>query len=84
MNARTPRTEADFAVMKKLGENIRKLRKHRGLTVVELGEKIGRSSNVIACYERGEYFPPPAMLAKLVVVLHTTWGTLFYGAEDAK
>lgn len=46
-------------------ENIKKLRKARGWTQTELGEKIGVSKNSISAWEQGKSEPKGESLSKL-------------------
>lgn len=45
--------------------NLRALRKSKGLTMKQLGEKIGVAESTISLYERGEREPDNATLIKL-------------------
>ncbi len=49
---------AMYFLFMSIGENIRKLRKAKGLTQAELGAKIGTRQKVIADYENGISKPP--------------------------
>lgn len=51
--------------MKYLGEKLRRLRKKRGYTLRELGEKLNMSFSILAMYERGERTPPVDKLVLL-------------------
>lgn len=57
------RTLEDF------GKRLTQLRRERGLTQAQLGEKVGVSNRVIAYYEQDGAQPPGAMLAELAVAL---------------
>lgn len=52
-----------------IGENIRRLRKVRGLTLKELGDMIGVSESYIRAYESGRRNPKPASLQTLADAL---------------
>ena len=52
-----------------IGENIRRLRKARGLTLKELGDMIGVSESYIRAYESGRRNPKPASLQTLADAL---------------
>jgi transcriptional regulator with XRE-family HTH domain len=54
-----------YILFMSIGENIRKLRKAKGLTQAELGEKIGTRQKVIADYENGISKPPRDRLLSL-------------------
>ena len=52
-----------------IGENIRRLRKARGLTLKELGDMIGVSESYIRAYESGRRNPKPSSLQTLADAL---------------
>lgn len=52
-----------------IGENIRRLRKARGLTLKELDDMIGVSESYIRAYESGRRNPKPASLQTLADAL---------------
>lgn len=52
-----------------VGENIRKMRKIRGMTQAELGKKIGVSYQQIGQYENGKRNPKLQTIAKIAVAL---------------
>lgn len=52
-----------------VGENIRRIRKARGLTIKELGERIGVSESYIRAYETGRRNPKESSLQKIADVL---------------
>ncbi|MDG5817133.1 helix-turn-helix transcriptional regulator [Chitinispirillales bacterium ANBcel5] len=54
-----------YFIFMTIGENIRKLRKARGLTQAQLGEKVGARQKVIADYENGFSKPPRDRLIAL-------------------
>jgi len=58
-------------------ENIKKFRKFRGLSQAELGEKIGRSKNVVSNWERGENEPDLDAIAAACKVLGVTPNQMF-------
>ena len=47
------------------GENIRRIRKERGLTQKQLGELVGASEAYIRAYESGRRNPKPSSLEKI-------------------
>ena len=55
-----------------LGERIKNLRKSKGLTQSELGEKLGLTKVSISCYENGTRFPDLETFELLVDALETT------------
>lgn len=52
-----------------VGENIRRLRKERGLTLRELGDKVGVSEAYIRAYESGRRNPKQKSLEALAQAL---------------
>lgn len=53
-----------------IGENIRRIRKERGLTLAQLGESIGVSEAYIRAYESGRRNPKQKNLEALATALH--------------
>ena len=53
-----------------IGENIRRIRKERGLTLKQLGEEIGVSEAYIRAYESGRRNPKQEKLEALAIALH--------------
>ena len=51
---------------KAVGQRLRELRESRNLTLESLAEKVGIAYNTIGSYERGERFPKPINLQKLL------------------
>lgn len=58
--------------MKLVGNQISMLRKQKGLTQNELGERLGISFQAVSKWERGETLPDTAILLDLAEVLETT------------
>ena len=52
-----------------VGENIRRIRKERGLTQKQLGELVGASEAYIRAYESGRRNPKPSSLEKIANAL---------------
>ena len=52
-----------------VGENIRRIRKERGLTQRQLGELVGASEAYIRAYESGRRNPKPASIEKIAEAL---------------
>ena len=52
-----------------IGENIRRIRKERGLTQKQLGELVGASEAYIRAYESGRRNPKPSSLEKIADAL---------------
>jgi transcriptional regulator with XRE-family HTH domain len=55
-----------------IGERITTLRKARGITQVELAEKLGISQALVSKYERGELLLHAELLGQFAVVLRTS------------
>ena len=60
-----------------LGENIRRIRKERGLTMRQLGEKVGVSESYMRAYEVGERHPKQDKIEKIAIALHVEIKALF-------
>lgn len=58
--------------IKSVGSQISMLRKQKGLTQNELGERLGISFQAVSKWERGETLPDTAILLDLAEVLETT------------
>ena len=62
--------------MSTFGENLRKLRKERKLSMDALAEKAGTSKQVLSRYENGERVPKISMVQKLADALGVSIGNL--------
>lgn len=58
--------------MEKIGQQICYLRKARGLTQADLGERLGVSFQAVSKWERGEALPDVSLLSDLSDALETT------------
>ena len=67
--------------IKKIGEHIAALRKSKGLTQSELGERLGVSFQAVSKWERGETLPDITNLPDLANVLETTVDFILCGSE---
>ena len=67
--------------IRKVGENIALLRKTKGITQSELGERIGVSFQAVSKWERGETLPDTALLPGLAKILETTIDFILLGNE---
>ena len=67
--------------IKKVGEQIAVLRKAKGLTQSELGERIGVSFQAGSKWERGETLPDVTLLPDLAKILETTVDFILLGSE---
>lgn len=65
----------------KMGAYITVLRKAKGMTQGELGERLEISSQAISKWERGECTPDTSLLLGLADVLNTTVDSLLRGGE---
>ena len=65
----------------KVGEQIAVLRKSKGLTQSELGERLGVSFQAVSKWERGETLPDTALLPDLAKILETTIDFILCGNE---
>lgn len=68
-----------------IGENIRRIRKERGLTLKQLGDEVGVSEAYIRAYESGRRNPKQQSLEALAKALHVNvealTGADFYGVK---
>lgn len=67
--------------IEKVGEQIAVLRKSKGLTQSELGERIGVSFQVVSKWERGDTLPDITLLPDLAKILETTIDFILLGNE---
>ncbi len=67
--------------IEKVGEQIYLLRKSKGITQSELGERVGVSFQAVSKWERGETLPDVAVLPDLAKVLETTVDYILTGGE---
>ena len=58
--------------MKRVGNQIALLRKSKGLTQSELGERLGISFQAVSKWERGVTLPDTAILVDLAQILETS------------
>lgn len=65
----------------KVAEQIALLRKSKGLTQNELGERVGVSFQAVSKWERGETLPDVALLPDLAKVLETSIDHILLGGE---
>ncbi len=64
-----------------VAKQISSLRKSKGLTQSELGERVGVSFQAVSKWERGETLPDIAILPALANVLETSIDNILLGAE---
>lgn len=64
-----------------VGNQIAELRKAKGITQNELGERLGVSFQAVSKWERGETLPDTAILPDLANVLETTVDYILLGGE---
>lgn len=69
--------------IQKVGRQIAALRKAKGITQSELGERIGVSFQAVSKWERGETLPDTAILPDLARILETTVDGILMGGEKA-
>ena len=67
----------------KVGNQIAALRKEKGLTQNDLGERLGVTFQSVSKWERGEALPDTAILPDLASVLETTVDFILSGGEKA-
>ena len=66
---------------RKIAEQISILRKNKGLTQMELGERVGVSFQAVSKWERGETLPDITVLPDLAKVLETSIDHILLGGE---
>src|SRR5690625_7305151 len=64
-------------ISKFVGSRIRDIRKNRGMTQKELGEKIGVKHNTISSYEKGTNEPEQEIIFKIANVLNVSINDFF-------
>lgn len=67
--------------IEKVGCQIAELRKNKGLTQGDLGERLGVSFQAVSKWERGETLPDTATLVPLAEILETTVDFILTGGE---
>ncbi len=67
--------------IKRVASQISYLRKAKGLTQSELGDRVGVSFQAVSKWERGETLPDTAILPDLAEVLETSIDNILLGAE---
>lgn len=68
--------------MKAIGEQIAALRKQKGMTQNDLGERLGISFQAVSKWERGETLPDTAILLDLARVLDTSTDCILTGGQQ--
>ena len=66
---------------KKVGEQIATLRKEKGYTQSDLGERLNISFQAVSKWERGEALPDTSILISLAQVLETSVDNILLGGE---
>ena len=69
--------------MKHVGSQIALLRKNKGLTQAELGDRLGISFQAVSKWERGETLPDTAILLDLAEILEATVDFILSGGQRA-
>ncbi len=72
-----------MADLNKVGGQIAALRKAKGLTQVELGERLGVTFQAVSKWERSEALPDVGILVDLAAVLETSVDNILTGGEKA-
>ena len=67
--------------LKKVGEQIASLRKEKGLTQSELGERLGVSFQAVSKWERGEALPDITLLPDIAKILEASIDFILTGSE---
>ena len=61
---------------------LRKLRKATGLTMKQVGDKVGKTESCICQYEKGLRNPPVSVAKRLAPVLGCDWEDLYEDDDD--
>ena len=69
--------------IQKVGNQIALLRKEKGMTQSELGDRLGVTFQSVSKWERGETLPDTAILVDLANALETTTDFILNGGEKA-
>ena len=69
--------------MKKIGSQIAMLRRAKGITQTQLGERLNISFQAVSKWERGEALPDTGILVDLAAVLETSVDSILTGGEKA-
>ncbi len=72
-----------MADINKIGKQIAVLRKAKGLTQAELGERLGITYQAVSKWERNEALPDVGILIDLASVLETSVDNILTGGEKA-
>ena len=67
--------------MKKIGLQIATLRRAKGITQTQLGERLNISFQAVSKWERGEALPDTGILVDLAAVLETSVDSILTGGE---
>lgn len=67
-----------------IGENIRKIRKNKKLTLKELGLKVELSEQAVGQYERGDRTPSIEILNRIAIALDISINDLLYPTNEEK
>lgn len=65
----------------KIGEYIQTLRKKKGITQAQLGDRLNISYQAVSKWERGEALPDTLLLLDLAIILETTVDNILNGGE---
>ena len=65
-----------------LAENLKEYRQKAGLTIYEVGEKIGKSGKTVSAWETGRGQPDAEMIVKLYYLYGMSSISEFYGISD--
>lgn len=67
--------------IRKIGEYIQSLRKKKGITQTQLGDRLNVSYQAVSKWERGETLPDTSLLLDLSSILETTVDNILNGGE---
>ncbi len=71
-----------MSIKKSFAENLKKIRKHRGMTQEELAELVNVAPRHISFIETARSFPSTDLMERLCKVLNINYSTLFDFSEE--
>ena len=79
---RTGYAPSDKEIILRVGENVKKIREKKGLSLEDISQRTGFKAELLTEIERGEISPPLGTIIKLAKALDMKMGYFVSGAED--
>ena len=79
---RTGYPPSDKEIILRVGENVKKIREKKGLSLEDISQRTGLKAELLTEIERGEISPPLGTIIKLAKALDMKMGYFVSGAED--